>query len=109
MFRKNTQLSPIEIRKQLLIVESEINRAHMVDDLAALRTGVRAFTDRAKSYGSIAASAASLVAGFTALRRHKSSEAEAKPSWLQTAIKGAGMVSTLWSAFRSRGPEQPPE
>jgi hypothetical protein len=42
-----------------LIAESELNRAQLVGDLAVMTAGVRTLTDRAKSFGSIASSAAS--------------------------------------------------
>ena len=106
MFRKNPRMNPLESRKQLLIAESEINRAQLVGDMAAVAAGVRTLTNRAKSFGSIASTAAVLVAGLAAFRRGKPVDAGAKPSWLQNILKGAGMVSTLWLAFRSRGRDQ---
>lgn len=109
MFGKDSRMTPLESRKQLLIAESELNRAELVGDLAALKTGVRTLTDRAKSFGSIASSAAVLVAGLAAFRRAKSAPADANPSWLQTIFKGAGLISTLWLAFRSQGRHQKDE
>ena len=106
MSGKNPRMNSLESRKQLLIAESEINRAQLLDEMAALTAGVRTVTDRAKSFGSIASSAMVLVAGLAAFRRGKTVDADAKPSWLQTALKGAGMVSTLWMAFRSRRSNQ---
>jgi len=101
MFGKNSRLNPLESRKQLLIAESELNRAQMVGDMAALTADVRTLTDRAKSFGSIASSAAVLVAGLAAFRHGKTAGADAKPSWRQTILKGAGLISTFWLAFRS--------
>lgn len=95
-------MSPLQSRKQLLIAESELNREQLVEELAALTTGIRTVAGRAKSFGSIASAATVLVTGLAAFRRTKSVLAAAKPSWLQAALKGAGMVSTLWMAFRSR-------
>jgi hypothetical protein len=103
MFGKKSQVSPLASRKQLLIAESELNRAQLAGDLAVLAAGVRTLTARAKSFGSIASTAAVLVAGLAAFRRGKHADAAAKPSWLQTIFKGASLVSTLWLAFRSRG------
>jgi hypothetical protein len=103
MFGKKPRLNPLESRKQLLIAESELNRAQMAGDMAALTAGVRTFTDRAKSFGSIASSAAVLVAGLAAFRRNKPAGADAKPSWRRTILKGAGLISTFWLAFRSQG------
>ena len=106
MFGKKPRLNPLESRKQLLIAESELNRAQMAGDMAALTAGVRTFTDRAKSFGSIASSAAVLVAGLAAFRRGKPAGANAKPSWLRTILKGAGLISTFWLAFRSQRRDQ---
>jgi hypothetical protein len=96
-------MNSLDSRKQLLIAESELNRAQLAGDMAALTAGVRTITDRAKSFGSIASSAAVLVAGLAAFRRSKPVGAAAKPSWIQTILKGAGLISTLWLACRSPG------
>jgi non-ribosomal peptide synthetase component F len=102
MFEKNPRMNSLESRKQLLIAESELNRAQLAGDMAALMADVRMLTDRAKSFSSIASSAAVLVAGLAAFRRGKPVDADAKPSRLQTILKGAGLISTLWLAFRPR-------
>jgi len=99
---KNARINPLESRKRLLIAESELNRAQLIGDIAALKEGVHALTGRAKSLGSIASSAAVLVAGVSAFWRGKPAEAAAKPSWLQTILKGAGVVSNLWLALPLR-------
>jgi hypothetical protein len=102
MFGKDPRMNPLESRKRLLVAESELNRAQLVEDIAALTADVRALTDRARSYGSIASSAAVLVAGLAAYQHGKPADTDAKPSWLKNILKGAGFVSTLWLAFRSR-------
>lgn len=107
MFGKNPQLSPLESRKQLLLAESELNRAQLVVDMAALSADVCALTDRAKSLGSIASSAAMLVSGLAAFRRSKPVDADAKPSWFKRILRGVGVVSSLWLAFRASG--RPPD
>ena len=99
-------MNPLELRKGLLIAESELNRAQLAGDMVALTADVRALADRAKSFGSIASSAAVLVAGLAAFRRGKPVDADAKPSWLKTILKGAGLISTLWLAFRAKGHDQ---
>jgi hypothetical protein len=96
-------MNPLESLKQLLIAESEINRAQLVGDLTALKAGVRTFAQRVKSFSLIASSATVLVASQAALRRGKSVTVDAKPSRLQTILKGAGLNLPLWRAFRSRG------
>ena len=106
MFGKKSRVSPLESRKQLLIVESELNRAQLTQEWGAVTAGVRTLTGRVKSFGLIASAAALLVAGLAVFRRGKCVDADVKPSWLQTILKGAGLVSTLWLAFRAKGHDQ---
>ena len=96
MFANGSLVTPLESRKRLLIAESEINRSHLVGDVAALTAGVRSLTDRARSFRSIASSGAVLVTALAAFQRGKNPDSDAKPSWLQTTLKGAGVLSTLW-------------
>ena len=93
-------MNPLESRKQLLIAESELNRAQLVQDWQAMSHDVHALARRARIIGSWASIAASLVAGLAFFQRKKSMPAAEKPSWLQTILKGAGLVSTIWSKFR---------
>jgi hypothetical protein len=96
-------MTPLESRKQLLLAESELNRAQLAGDMAALTARVRMLTDRAKSFSAIASSAAVLVSGLAAFQRGKPAVAGAKHSWLQTILKGAGLISTIWLALRPPG------
>jgi len=102
MSGKNPRLTPLESRKQLLIAESELNRDQLLQEWAALTAGVRTLTHRAKSFRSIASSAAVLVAGLAAFRQGKPGGADVKPSWFQSLLRGAGMVSSLGLALRSQ-------
>jgi hypothetical protein len=103
MLEKNPRLKPLESRKELLLAESELNRAQMVRELSAMTAHVRALTDRARSFDAVASSAAVLVSGLVAFQRNKTTDADAKPSWTKTILKGAGLVSNLWLAFRPKG------
>jgi hypothetical protein len=103
-------MNPLAARKQMLIAESERNRAQILADVAELRAGVRTLASRTKSYGSLASAAVVLVAGAAALRRDPSVRAAtAAPTWRQTLVKGAGLMSSIWLAFRSRNQEQSPK
>ena len=106
MFGKSPRLNSLGSRKRLLIAESELNRAQLVDDVTALTAGVRMLSTRARSFGSIVSSAAVLLAGLAAFRRGQPGDASPKRSWWQTLIKGTGLVSTLWLAIRSSGRAQ---
>jgi hypothetical protein len=86
-----------------LVAESELNRAQLVGDMAALKAEIHTLTHRAESFGLIASSAATLITGLAAFKHRKSGEADAQASWPKTILKGAGLVSNLWLAFRSRG------
>jgi hypothetical protein len=96
-------LNPLASRKQLLIAESELNRAQLVQDWQAVADGVHSVADRARTLGSVVSTTASLVAGVVSFRRKKSVPTAEKPSWLQTVLKGAELISTVWLALRPRG------
>jgi len=94
-------MNSLESRKRLLIAESELNRAQLVQEWQTMTDEVHSLTSQARTISSIASAAASLVAGLVSCRRKASTPAAEKPSWLQTILKGAGLVSTFWQAFRS--------
>ena len=106
MFGKSSRVSPLAVRKQLLIAESELNRTQLDADTSTLTAGVRMLADRAKSIGSVASVATLLVAGFAVARRGNYKGAEGKRSWWQWILKGAGTVSSLWLAFHRQRHEQ---
>ena len=106
MPRKDSQLTPTQLRKQLLLAESDLNRAQMERDLLTLKTGVQSVVRQAKSLGSIATGATSLISVVSAFQRGKS-ETQEKPAsgpavWIKRIIRGASFASTVWLAFRSR-------
>jgi hypothetical protein len=103
MFGKESHISPLESRKQLLIAESELNRAQLSEEWQTMAHGVRDLAHRAKTMAVWASSAALLVAGVTALRRGPPAPGTAKSSWFQEILKGARVASTIWFAFRARG------
>ena len=108
MFGKSARLTPLQSRKRLLLAESELNRAGLAGDMAGLAAEVRAVSARAKTIGLIASSAPAILAGLAAFRRKKPACANRKTSWLSSILKGAGLISSLWVAFRpkARGQEE---
>jgi hypothetical protein len=106
MRRELPLVSPLELRKKLLIAESELNRAQLVDEWEAATEWHRTLSAGVKTAGSVASAAALLVSGLRAFRRKRAPQDDANTSWLQPVIKGAGLISSLWTAFRSRGCEQ---
>jgi hypothetical protein len=106
MFGKNPHLNPLESRKRLLIAESELNRAQLVQEWQTMADGVRSVADEASTISSLALAAASLIAGLASFRRTRSAPADEKPSWWQTLLKGAQWAGSLWSEFRPQGRNQ---
>jgi hypothetical protein len=93
-------MNPLILQKQLLIAESELNREQLVQEWRTLADEARSLASRAVTLNSLASTIALLVAGLSSFRCQTSAPAAEKPSWLQTLLKGAGLISTLWRAFR---------
>jgi hypothetical protein len=91
-------MTPLETRKKLLIAESEFNRAALVGEAAELSADICAFTNRARSFGTLTSTAAIL----TTFLGGQLAGPGTKPSWWQTALKGAGLISNLWLVFRPK-------
>jgi hypothetical protein len=106
MFGKKPRLNPLESRKQLLIAESELNRAQLVQEWHMMAEGVRSVADRARSISSVASAAVSLIAGLVAVRRARSAPAAQKPSWWRSLLHGAQLAGSLWSEFCPPGHDQ---
>ena len=102
MFGKPPRMNSLASRKQLLIAESELNRAQLVQEWQTMAGEVQALTSQARTISSLISSAASLVAGLMAIGRKKPVSTAEKPSWWQTILKGVGHLGTFWSEFRSR-------
>jgi len=102
MFGKNPRMNPLELRKQFLLAESELNRAQLVQEWQTMADGVRSVADRARTVSSLASAAASLIAGLASFRRVRSAPVDGKLSWWQTLLKGAPLAGSLWSKFRPR-------
>jgi hypothetical protein len=92
-------MKPLAQQKQLLILESELNRAQLAQEWGAVTAEARALTSRAKIISSLVSATATLVAGVASCRHPKSAATE-KPSWLKTLLKGAGMLYNFWQASR---------
>jgi len=88
-------------RKNLLIAESELNRAQLVREWQAMTDYVQALAHQVKTIGSLASMAASIVSMLGWVRGAKLVPTEERTSWLQTALKGAQLVGSLWSEFRT--------
>lgn len=99
----NHRLTPLEARKQLLLVESEVNRAQLRNDCAALRTQLDGLSHQAQSVSNSLNSSMALVHdGINRLREAITGFGEKKSSFLSGAINAAKIATTLWKTFRPR-------
>jgi len=99
-------MNALQARKQLLIAESELNRAHLMEEWRAMADDVRVLARQAKTIGSLAAAAGLLAAGLSSFRRNQAASSEEKPSWWRTILKYAGVATSIWSAFRPPAPRE---
>ena len=102
MSGKQPRLKALESRKQLLIAESELNRAQLMLEWQTMAGEVHALARQAKTFSAMASAAGLLVAGLSAFRNKGPASPPDKPSWWQSLLKGAGVASSVWFAFRSR-------
>lgn len=90
-------MNPLHSRKQLLIAESELNRAQLVQDWQTLEGEAKALAQRAATLRSVVSASVVLVSELVALRQ----PAVKRTSWLQSILKGVQLAGSLWSEFRS--------
>jgi hypothetical protein len=100
---RNSGLNPLEARKQLLLVESEVHRLMLAQEGRAIARHVGGFAADVKKVGNVVSSIAAGVAAVSdALRPGKETTSDGKPSWFQSLKNGFRAGSNLWSAFRGR-------
>jgi hypothetical protein len=93
-------MTDLDSRKQLLILESELNRAHLIREIGAVKQEFHALTERIRSAGAIAKMTADVI---STLSDSFSNGGSAKPqsrrffSLGNFARAGVGM----WKLFRS--------
>lgn len=102
MSRPNRSLTPLQARKQLLVLEAEVQRDQFCADLEALSDGVNGLARKASSYGSMASVAALVAGGMSAFRGRKT-EGQ-KPSKLSRFISLAKWATSAWLMVRSKTP-----
>lgn len=94
-------MSALEVQKRLLIAESELNRARLAADLAALGDGVTTITQGATRFEAMCASFVDVTRGLLDLGR-SAPAAAGRSSLLSTVIAGGSLLATLWQTFRGR-------
>lgn len=101
---KNVQLSPLAARKQLLLVESELNRVQLLNELRDLQGELHQLRAQAQAIGSVAGSAAKVAATVSVIgnvfTQRKNNE-KGKSSWLSKLLSGARTGASLWAAWQT--------
>lgn len=102
---EKSTLTPLQSRKQLLVLESELNRALLQNEVKELKGEFRQLTQQVRSIGSIVSTAADL-AGTVADLGHafspRNSNEKKRPSWISTLIEGAKAGASLWGSWQAR-------
>jgi hypothetical protein len=94
-------MNPLVSRKKLLIAESELNRAQLIQDWRTMTDEVHALAGQAGTFCSVVSAATTLVSGWLSFRRKTFAPDAEKTSWLQKILKGAQLAGSLWSEFQS--------
>jgi len=103
------RLKLLKARRQLLLAESDLNRARLLQEWIGLKGEVHHLTHQIRKVGSIASLAAALMEAFSAWRHGSTGPAgrNGKTSWFSTLLKkaltGASLLGLLKSLFRQRG------
>jgi hypothetical protein len=102
MSGEKSNLTSLESRKQLLLLESELNRVQLLEDWHGLKGEVNRLKNRVIGIGSLASSAATLFSLFSIFRRilEDRENQPDKSSWISKLLKGIKTGATLWSALR---------
>jgi hypothetical protein len=101
MSRQKPRMTPLESRKRLLIAESELNRAQLVQDWRTMEGEARSLARKARTIGTVASSVASLASGLMSFRSKKSEPSAEKPSWWRVFLNGAQLVGSFLSQFHT--------
>ncbi|HEY5297347.1 MAG TPA: hypothetical protein VIK59_05435 [Verrucomicrobiae bacterium] len=102
---KTTRLTARETRKQLLLVESELNRAHLLNDVRDIQNELHRLQTQVHAIGSMIASTARLAATFFSIGNiftHPDDDhADKKKSWISNLMKGARTGASVWMKLKS--------
>ncbi len=102
MFGTAPELKPVQLRKRMLLLESELNRAQLPKEWQAATHEMQGLIGAAKTVAWTSA-AVFLVGGLTG----RSSPKAEKPSWLQTVVRLAELAESILTALRPVWPQQP--
>jgi hypothetical protein len=104
MSGKKPQLKPLEARKQLLLVESELNRVQLLQEVRDLKLEIGRLKQQVSAVGSTGRTLATLVATFSAFSgtfTRRAPAAAEEGSWFFKSINGVKAGLSLWRLLRT--------
>ena len=98
------KLTPLAARKQLLLLESDLNRAQFIEALHDWKDAFHRSKEHLTRFGTIASTAARLTTTFSTARRlfSRNSNPGGKKSWFSMVFDGVSTGASLWYLLRSR-------
>jgi hypothetical protein len=104
---EKSKLTPIETRKQLLLLESDLNRAQFIEAMQEWKDEFHRTKEHLTRLGSMAALVARLAGTISTVRRLFSRPAAGgKKSWLSFLFDGMTAGTSLWYMLRSQRRKQ---
>jgi len=98
-----SHLTASGVRKQLLLVESDMNRLQLLEEWQTLGRESRELVQHARSACSVVTTVAAMgIAGIKAFRDSGPAGRQHKYSWLSTLISSLRLGASVWKAFRGQ-------
>ena len=91
-----------QLRKELLVAESEMNRAQFIHEYQSVKLGVEKFARQALTLGAVATSVTAIAVGVRAMRKHPPKyEFTPRTSLIGKILSGIRFASKLWSGVQA--------
>jgi len=103
MLGKKYQLTALDSRKKLLVLESELNRAHLIRELGAVKHEIHSLTERIRSAGAIARLTANVISTLSDSFSNGHDGTHSRRFFTLGNFARAGVG--IWKLFRSREPK----
>jgi hypothetical protein len=104
MARATPQLKSLKVNKQLLLAESELNRAQLLQELSCFRGEIQRLENQLEMVVSLIASAAKISRTVSAIGHaftHRGRGKSESSSWISSLLSGARKGAILWAALQS--------
>jgi hypothetical protein len=100
MLGKKFHLTALDSRKKLLVLESELNRAHLVREIGAVKHEIHNLSERIRSAGAIASMTANVISTLSDSFLNGNSSKGQRRFFSLGNVARAGVG--IWKLFRSR-------